>query len=155
MSKSFLKILATVAIGVTILPGQPTQPKKVVFVCEHGAAKSIIAKAEFERLAKEKGIAVEVVSRGTIPDAEIAAGVRKGLLADGTDLGSAKPVKISAKDLEGAAAVVTFGPDLAEWMPKGAKTLDWSAAPSPSKDYREARDYIRKQVEGLVGEIKK
>jgi membrane-bound ClpP family serine protease len=78
-----------------------------------------------------------------------------GLLADGTDLGSAKPVKISAKDLEDAAAVVTFGPDLAEWMPKGVKTLDWSATPSPSKDYREARDYIRKQVESLVGEIKK
>jgi arsenate reductase (thioredoxin) len=155
MSKSFLKISATVAIGISILLGQQTQPKKVVFVCEHGAAKSIIAKAEFERIAKEKGIAVEVVSRGTVPDAEIAAGVRKGLLADGTDLGSAKPVKVSAKDLEGATAVVTFGPDLAEWMPKGGKTIDWSAAPSPSKDYREARDYIRKQVEGLVGEIKK
>ena len=154
MSKSILKVLAPVAIGMTILLGQQTPPRKVVFVCEHGAAKSIIAKAEFERLAKEKGIAVEVVSRGTTPDAEIAAGVRKGLLADGTDLGSAKPVKISAKDLKGAAAVVTFGPDLAEWMPKGMKALDWSAAPSPGKDYREARDYIRKQVEGLVGELK-
>ena len=155
MSKFFLKLLATAAIGMTILLGQSTQPRKVVFVCEHGAAKSIIAKAEFERHAKERGIAVEVVSRGTTPDAEIAAGVRKGLLADGTDLGSAKPVKISAKDLVGATVVVTFGPDLTELTPKSTKTLDWSAAPSPSKDYREARDYIRKQVEGLVGEIKK
>lgn len=155
MRKILSLILATVGIGATILLGQQTQPKKIVFVCEHGAAKSIMAKAEFERLAKEKGIEVEVVSRGTTPDAEIAPGVRKGLLADGTDLGLAKPVKISAKDLEGAAAVVTFGPNLTEWMPKGVKTLDWSATPSPSKDYREARDYIRKQVEALVGEIKK
>ena len=155
MSKSLSLIFATVMIGTTILLGQQTQPKKVVFVCEHGAAKSIIAKAEFERLAKEKGLSVEVVSRGTTPDAEIAAGVRKGLLADGTDVGSAKPVKISAKDLEGAAAVVTFGPDLEEWMPKGAKALDWSAAPSPSKDFSEARDYIRKKVEALAIEIKK
>jgi arsenate reductase (thioredoxin) len=148
-------ILASMAMGIAILPAQPAQPRKVVFVCEHGAAKSIIAKAEFERLAKANGIAVEVVSRGTIPDAEIAAGVRQGLLAGGTDLGPARPVKISTKDLHGATAVVTFGPDLAEWMPKGVKTLDWSATPSPSKDYREARDYIRKQVEGLVGELKK
>jgi protein-tyrosine-phosphatase len=155
MSKSLSLIFATVMIGTTILVGQTTQPTKVVFVCEHGAAKSIIAKAEFERLAKEKGLSVEVVSRGTTPDAEIASGVRKGLLADGTDLGSARPVKISAKDLEGASRVVTFGPDLAEWMPKGVKVLDWSAAPSPSKDYKEARDYIRKQVESLVGDIKK
>jgi hypothetical protein len=155
MNNSLSRIFATIIIGTTILVGQQTQPKKVVFVCEHGAAKSILAKAEFERIAKEKGLLVEVVSRGTAPDAEISAGVRKGLLADGMDLGSAKPVKISAKDLEGAAAVVTFGPDLAEWMPKGLKTLDWSAAPSPGKDYKVARDYIRRQVEGLVGEIKK
>lgn len=154
MRKSSSIILATVAISMTFLLGQQP-PKKVVFVCEHGAAKSIMAKAEFERLAKENGIEVQVVSRGTIPDAEIAPGVRKGLLGDGTDLGSAKPVKITAKDLEGAVVVVTFGPDLAEWMPKGMKTRDWSATPSPSKDYREARDYIRKQVEALVGEIKK
>lgn len=151
MSKLLPVILATVAIAL----GQQAQPKKVVFVCEHGAAKSIMAKAEFERLAREKGIEVQAVSRGTVPDAEIAPGVRKGLLADGTDLGSAKPVKISAKDLDGAAAVVTFGPDLTEWNPKSVKTLNWSATPSPSKDYREARDYIRKQVEALVGEIKK
>lgn len=155
MSKSLLIIFATLGIGMTVLLGQTTQPKKVVFVCEHGAAKSIIAKAEFERIAKEKGIEVQAVSRGTTPDAEIAPGVRNGLLADGTDLGSAKPVKISAKDLEGAAAVITFGPDLAEWMPKGVKSLDWSATPSPSKDYREARDSIRKQVEALVGQMKK
>ncbi|MBI2685555.1 MAG: hypothetical protein HYX27_04500 [Acidobacteria bacterium] len=155
MNKSFQAILATVAIGMTILPGQPAQPRKVVFVCEHGAAKSIIAASEFERLARQKGLAVEVVSRGTTPDAEIAAGVRQGLLADGVDLGSAKPVRISAKDIEGAVKVVTFGPDLAEWMPKGAKALDWSATPSPGKDYRAARDYIRKQLEVLVGELKK
>jgi hypothetical protein len=30
-----------------------------------------------------------------------------------------------------------------------------SAAPSPSKDHGEAGDYIRKQVEELLGEIKK
>lgn len=154
MSKSLSLIFTTLMIGTTILLGQ-TQPQKVVFVCEHGAAKSIIAKAEFERIAKEKGLSFEVVSRGTTPDAEIASGVRKNLLAEGTDLGLAKPLKISAKDLEGAVAVITFGPDLAEWMPRGAKTLDWSATPSPGKDYKEARDYIRKQIEGLVGEIKK
>ena len=155
MRQSLSALLLTVALSLTMLVAQPPQPQKVVFVCEHGAAKSIIAKAEFERIARQKGLSVEVVSRGTVPDAEIASGVRQGLLADGTDLGPIKPVKISAKDLQNTTAIVTFGPDLSEWLPKGVKTLDWSVTPSPSKDYKQARDYIRKQVEALADQLKK
>ncbi len=130
-------------------------PPKIVFVCEHGAAKSIIAAAEFERLAKQNGLSVRIVSRGTNPDAEIGTAVRQGLLADGIDLGAAKPVRISAKDLEDATKVVSFGPDLAEWLPKGGKAADWSATPSPSANYRAARLYIVKQLEPLLLELKK
>ena len=74
--RSRLMILG-VAWGIFGLMGQT--PTKVVFVCEHGAAKSIIAAAEFARLAKQSGLVVEAVSRGTVPDAEIGAKVRKGL----------------------------------------------------------------------------
>lgn len=128
---------------------------KVVFVCEHGSAKSVMAAAEFERLAKQKGVAFEIISRGTVPDAEVAAPIRQHLLADGMDIGSAKPSKVSAKDLEGATTVVTFGPDLSSLMPKGAKLLDWSATPSPGKDYQTARDYIVRQLGTLVEIIQK
>jgi protein-tyrosine-phosphatase len=152
-------MMKIVAMGLALLAaglwGQELAPKKVVFVCEHGAAKSVLAKAELERVAKEKGLVLEVISRGTVPDAEMSAGVRKGLLGDGVDLGTAKPVKLSAQDLEGAAAVVSFGPDLTEWMPKGSKTVDWSATPSPSKGYAEARDYIRKRMEELLADLAK
>jgi len=132
-----------------------SSPKKVVFVCEHGAAKSIIAAAEFERLAKENGLAVQVVSRGTVPDAEIAATVRKGLLSNGIDIGPVKPVKVSMKDFENVSRVVSFGPDLTPWLPEGVKAADWSAAPSPSEDYQAARLYIVKQVESLVLQMKR
>ncbi len=114
-----------------------------------------MAAAEFERLAKQKGVAFEIISRGTVPDAEVAAPIRQHLLADGMDIGSAKPSKVSAKDLEGATTVVTFGPDLSSLMPKGAKLLDWSATPSPGKDYQTARDYIVRQLGTLVEIIQK
>ena len=129
--------------------------QKVVFVCEHGAAKSVMAAAEFGKLAKQKGVAFEIISRGTVPDAEVAVRIRQHLLADGMDIGSAKPAKVSAKDLEGATTVVTFGPDLSALLPKGAKLLDWSATPSPSQDYRAAREYIVKQLETLVESMQK
>ena len=114
-----------------------------------------MAAAEFERMAKARGLTFRIVARGTAPDAEVSAGVRQGLKADGMDVGAAKPVKVSAKDLEGAVRVITFGPDLSAWMPKTKHPLDWSAAPPPGKDYRAARDYMRRQMETVLGELDK
>ena len=114
-----------------------------------------MAAAEFERMAKARGLSFRIVARGTAPDAEVSAGVRQGLKADGMDVGAAKPVKVSAKDLEGAVRVITFGPDLSAWMPKTQHPLDWSAAPPPGKDYRAARDYMRRQMETLLAELDK
>src|SRR6266851_6866584 len=127
----------------------------IVFVCEHGSAKSIIAAVEFERMAKEKGLDLNILARGTNPDAEIPKLVRDGLKADGYDAGSLKPTKVSEKDLKGAAKIVSFGPDLSRWLTDGAMGPDWSATPSVSEDYQAARDYIRKQLEILVKDLRK
>ena len=150
MTSSRVAIWALLA--TVVLLGQTPAPK-IVFVCEHGAAKSIMAAAEFERMAKEQGLTFEILARGTTPDAEIAAAVKQGLKADGMEVGAAKPVKVSAQDVKGAAKVITFGPDLSA-LTNGAKVLDWSATPSPSKDYRAARDSIRKDLETLLREWK-
>lgn len=152
-----MKVIVLTALVVTAVWGQESAKRieKVVFVCEHGSAKSIIAAAEFERLAKQKGIAVEVVARGTNPDAEIGAAIRQGLRQDGIDVGSAKPVKVSTKDLEGATRVVTFGQDLTEWLPKGSKAMDWSATPSPSQDFTATKEYILQQLEALTADMKR
>src|SRR6266700_3630157 len=88
----------------------------VVFVCEHGSAKSIIAAVEFERMAKENGLELNILARGANPDAEIPKIVRDGLKADGYDLGDSKPTRVSEKDLKGAVKIVSFGPDLTRWL---------------------------------------
>ncbi len=127
---------------------------KVVFVCEHGAAKSVIAAEEFRKMAKESGLDFTILSRGTTPDPEIAPGVRKGLASDGVDLGAAKPVKVAAADLAGAITVVSFGPDLRGLLSsKDPAPKDWSDTPSPSQDYLAARDHIRKHLKELIREL--
>jgi protein-tyrosine-phosphatase len=133
----------------------PVTKPKVVFVCEHGVAKSVIAAAEFSRVAKQNGLDVEVVARGANPDPEIPASVRDGLKADGLQPLQAQPTKVSKEDLKGATKIVTFGPDLRSLLPSGAAVTDWSATPSVSDNYTAARDYIRKQVETLVKDLKK
>ena len=127
----------------------------VVFVCEHGSAKSIIAAAELERQAKEKGLDLNILARGTNPDPEIPKPVRDGLKSDGYDIGTRKPTKVSAKDLKGAVKIVSFGPDLTPLLPSRSPVADWSATPSVGEDYRAARDYIRKQVELLIRDLQK
>jgi arsenate reductase (thioredoxin) len=126
----------------------------VVFVCEHGSAKSIIAAVEFERMAKEKGLDLNILARGTNPDAKIPKLVRDGLKANGYDAVNLKPTKVSEKDLKGAAKIVSFGPDLKPWLADGATASDWSATPSVGEDYQKAREYIRRQLEILLKDFK-
>ena len=151
-------VLTMIMLATAILAQQTkttsTKPT-IVFVCEHGSAKSIIAAVEFERMAKEKGLDLNILARGTNPDAEIPKLVRDGLKADGYDAGSLKPTKVSEKDLKSAARIVSFGPDLKPWLAEPAAVLDWSATPSVGEDYRAAREYILRQLEILLKDLKK
>ena len=51
----------------------------VVFVCEHGAAKSVLAAAYFNRFAAQMGLDMQAVARGTKPDQELSPQTVKGL----------------------------------------------------------------------------
>ena len=63
-----------------------THPRTVLFVCLHGAAKSVLAAADFERLARARGLDALAESAGTEPDPEIAPRVLAELRAEGVDL---------------------------------------------------------------------
>ncbi len=150
-----MNLLAIAALGAAgLLAQQSASPKpKVVFVCEHGAAKSVLAAAEFERMAKDRGLDFQVLARGTNIDPELSPSVVKGLNADGLTPAVSKPVKVDAKDLAGAVKVVTFGPDLSGLLPKGSQALDWSATPSTGQDYKSARDYIRNELGKMLSQL--
>jgi protein-tyrosine-phosphatase len=45
-----------------------TDDKTIIFVCEHGAAKSVIAAAYFNRFAEQRGLNLRAAARGTNPD---------------------------------------------------------------------------------------
>ena len=107
-----LIFLITMAVAASALSmGQQSAknntPAKVVFVCEHGAAKSVLAAAELERMAKERGLNFSIVARGTNIDPELAPSVVNGLRADGLKPGLAKPVKV---DLKHAPTFVPLDP---------------------------------------------
>ena len=122
---------------------------QVLFVCEHGAAKSVIAAAHFNKLAQERGIPYRAITRGTNPDPNFAPKVVAGLQAEGLSAGPGKPQLVSDKDVSSAAKVVTLGCTL----PQKASVTDWADLPSPSENYDASSREIRHRVETLVNEL--
>ncbi|MBY0504163.1 MAG: DUF1259 domain-containing protein [Bryobacteraceae bacterium] len=128
------------------------QPKQIVFVCEHGAAKSVIAAAYFNQLAGEKGLAYRAIGRGTAPDASYGASTLAGLKADGLPDPVGQPTRIAQGDLAEAARVVTFAVKLPESLKAKSGVTEWNQTPSTA-NYPAARDAIRTLVEKLISEL--
>lgn len=126
--------------------------RPVLFVCLHGAAKSVLAAADFQRMAAERGLDIPAVSAGTEPDASIAPGVLRTLLAEGVDLRGRVPRRLTRGDVAGAARVVAFGCDLGTAAPAGTAVEQWADVPAVSDDLPAARAVIRRHLERLVDE---
>lgn len=124
------------------------EPSKVVFVCLHGAAKSVIAASIFDRLAAARGLALRATFAGTEPDPEIPPAVVRNLRAEGADVAGVRPRLVTREELSAAARVVSFGCDLGGL---GAPAADrWDDVPAVSEDYAKARDAIAMRVGRLV-----
>lgn len=125
----------------------------VIFVCQHGAAKSVIAAWHLERLADSQGVAVQAVARGTEPEPVILAAAASGLRAEGFDVDGYRPQAVSRPDLAGADRIVSFGPDLAHMAPAGAPIEYWTGIPAVSEDFAAARDAIVPRVAALLASM--
>jgi arsenate reductase (thioredoxin) len=128
---------------------------RVLFVCLHGSAKSLIALEHFRRLAAERGVDVEVSSAGTEPDTELPPKVVQGLLGDGIDVRGRRPRQLTRADLESASRVVTFGCELGELTPPGLAIERWDDVPAVSEDFKKARDVIVAHLPRLLDECAK
>src|SRR2546422_5468063 len=80
--------------------------RTVVFVCLHGAAKSLIAATLFQRLADERGLAVRSTFAGTEPDPAIQPNVVARLLEEGVDVRPLRPRRVTRDELASAWRVV-------------------------------------------------
>jgi protein-tyrosine-phosphatase len=125
-------------------------PSRVLFVCLHGAAKSVIGAAHFRRLAAARGLSIGAVAAGTEPDRQLAPGAVKGLTGDGLQPPPARPRPVTLYDLESATRVVSFGCDI---TPRQGQRVDQWDVPAVSEGYEAARDRIVANVECLVADL--
>jgi protein-tyrosine-phosphatase len=125
-------------------------PPRVLFVCLHGAAKSVIGAAHFRRLAAARGLAIGAVAAGMEPDPQLAPGAVKGLAGEGLQPSLRRPRPVTLHDLDSAVRVVSFGCDVVAAPSQRVEQWD---VPPVSDGYEAARDRIVAHVETLVAEL--
>jgi arsenate reductase (thioredoxin) len=144
-------ILGLVVLACSSRPARV--PAEVVFVCEHGAAKSVVAAAYFNKLAVERGLAARATARGADPQADLSVSAVKGLKEDGIEPSLAAPRPLTASDLRGSARVVAF--DCKQPAMTALRGMDacWDDVPATANGYAQARDRIRSHVEQMVEQM--
>ena len=148
-------LLLPVAFGQAVKAKVSSVAPTVLFVCEHGAAKSVIAAAYFDKLAKDQHLPHRAAFRGVNPDATLSSVAEKGLKQDGIDTSGWKPARVTQKDVDEASRIVTLGCVLPAGTHVASKVTDWSDIPSPSQSYEVAREAIKKRVQRLVHDLEK
>ena len=83
----------------------------ILFLCPHNAAKSVIAAAYFDRLARERGLDYRAASAGTSPDAAPSPAVVAMLRDEGIDVAGYRPRHVTTEDLTSAHRVISLGCD--------------------------------------------
>jgi arsenate reductase len=130
------------------------QNKTIVFVCEHGSAKSVIAAAYFNKLAKERNLSWTAVSRGTNPDAELPAHIIDGLQKDNLLDEQIKPQKLIQKDIDGSTEIIHFYP-LPTGIQSFGKSRYWKDIEMTTGKYQLLREAIVPRLDVLLDSLAK
>lgn len=140
-----------------VLPAQqrtmPASEGTVLFVCEHGTVKSLLAKLLFDEYAAEVGLPMRAESRGTAIDSVVPPWMRAQLDANRLPFAGFTPRAVAAPDLAGARVVVTF--DLPASVSAGASgaRARWDSLPPASQQFEASRDAIKARVRALVDSL--
>jgi arsenate reductase len=142
------------AVGAAAQSPPSAASPTIVFVCEHGAAKSVIATAYFNKIAAERGLPDRAIYRGANPQAELSVSALKGLKEDGLALPSGKPSPITNEDVSGATHIFAIGCALPAHAASSGKADSWDDVPE-DQGYAAQRDAIKKHVERLIDQLQK
>lgn len=140
------------ALGACAPATRSDRSAPVVFVCEHGAAKSVVAAAYFNRLADEKHLPVRAVARGLTPQDALSTSATNGLRADGLAPQLARPIALNRDEAQSATRLVSFVP-LPQAIAGERAAIEWDDVPATGDGYDSARDRIVAHVQALVDEL--
>ena len=127
--------------------------RTILFLCPHNAAKSVIAAAYFDRLARERGLDYRAASAGTSPDAAPSPAVVAMLREEGIDVAGYRPRRVTTEDLTSAHRVISLGCDPDDLDGGDVRVDRWDDVPPASQDLGASRAAIKGHLDLLVNEL--
>jgi arsenate reductase len=128
---------------------------QVLFVCEHGNVKSLMAASYFNRLASQRGLPYHAISRGTAPNSTtVPPPIAEGLKSEGFDVTAFHPAAVAEADVVASSRVVVINTVLPESIKQaGPASEQWTDVPAASVDYAAASAALKKHVEALIDDL--
>jgi protein-tyrosine-phosphatase len=146
-------LLIIMFMALSNIPGNG-QTRKVIFVCEHGAGKSVVAAAYFNKIAKDRNLDWEASCRGTNPDEEVSLATKDGLRSDNLLDPTLSPSQLVAGDTANVDRIILFTP-LPGDLRTSIKSEDWSSLPNIDAKYETRRDVLIKKINEFFDSMEK
>jgi arsenate reductase len=156
---SSLATLTIAAAAITACASHTEHPPAAVgtilFVCEHGNVKSLMAASYFNDLARERNVGVRAMSRAAALDSvTVPTAIVAGLKDDGFDVAEFRPIALSAVDVAASQRVIVISTALPAGADVRGKTVEsWNDVPAASVDYAAARNSLKAHVSQLVAQL--
>lgn len=128
---------------------------QVLFVCEHGNVKSLMAASYFNQLANERKLPYRAISRGTSPDSTtVPPAIVAGLQKDGVDVTAFHPAAVEAADIAASQQMVLINTELpASMQVEKVKVERWTDVPPASVNFGAASDSLKAHVARLIDQL--
>ncbi len=153
------RAIAVLMLGLSMssaFAGDVVDGTTVVFVCEHGNAKSLIAATLFNQQAAQRHLPFHAVARGVKPGQGVPSSIAASLRKDGYDISGFTPKPVAAADVQAALRVVLLNLDR-DAIPGSDphKTDAWSGIPPAETEYPKAHDAIAAQIDSLLQQLER
>lgn len=150
-------ILLIISAGARVVG----QERTVLFICAHGATKSPLATAYFNKYAEEKKLPWRAIFRAAhTPNSNLNPRIKNGLIQDGFAIMNWCPKALTEEDVNGAERVVAIDV-LLPGSGSLSKPLDlWNVFPTEGsyedlteESYKELRGILDRKVKVLIENI--
>lgn len=144
--------LLTFLLACTPVRAEELPAAQVLFVCEHGNVKSLMAASYFNQLAASRALRWRAISRGSAPDSNtVPAPIVAGLRTDGVDVSDFRPAAVSEADVAASVRIVAISTALPSDVDASATKIErWDDVPAASVNYGAARNSLKTHVEQLL-----
>ena len=132
-----------------------TPAAQILFICEHGNVKSLMAASYFNQVAQERHLPYTAISRGITPDSTtVPPVIVTGLRTEGFDVSAFHPAQVTANDIDSARRVIAISVSSPILAGKNAASIQsWNDVPPATVDFKASSASLKAHIEALIAQL--